>query len=67
MESTQPAPAPRFGRWDNTTPKSAHGPGADTLEVLREMGVGDDRVEQLLATGAVQAAADPKPEKERLS
>ena len=64
---TQPAPAPRFGRWDNTTPESAHGPGADTLEVLREMGVGDDRVEQLLATGAVQAAADPKPEKERLS
>ncbi len=52
----QPAPAPRFSR---TTPELAIPPAHDgqhTREVLVDWGVAPDRVEQLLASGAVKQA-----------
>ena len=53
---TQPAPAPRFSR---TVPQIERPPAHDgqhTVEVLREWGIAADRVDALLAAGAVRQA-----------
>jgi alpha-methylacyl-CoA racemase len=53
--TTQPAPAPRFSRTvaQVTTPP-AH-PGQHTVEVLRDCGFDDGRIDQLIASRAVVA------------
>ena len=54
--SMQPAPAPRFSR---STPEVARPParaGEHTREALVDWGIAADRVENLLATGAVAAS-----------
>jgi alpha-methylacyl-CoA racemase len=54
----QPAPAPRFDRTPPALPKPASRPGADSAEVLTELGVGPAELRQLLDGGVVGAAAD---------
>jgi alpha-methylacyl-CoA racemase len=54
----QPAPAPRFDRTPPALPKPASRPGADSAEVLTELGVGPAELQQLLDAGVVGAAAD---------
>ncbi|WP_257890453.1 CaiB/BaiF CoA-transferase family protein [Rhodococcus sp. USK10] len=55
----QPAPAPRLSR----TPGAIGGPppvaGLHTREVLGELGIGTDRVNNLISTGAVAIAEHP--------
>jgi alpha-methylacyl-CoA racemase len=52
----QPAPAPRFSRTAaDVTQPPAHD-GEHTREVLADWGVPADRVEELLASGAVRQA-----------
>jgi alpha-methylacyl-CoA racemase len=48
----QPAPAPKFDRTPTETPEAPHAAGADTVEVLTELGLGD-RIEELRAAGVV--------------
>lgn len=50
---TQPAPAPKFDRTPPEVPDQPHGKGADTAEVLTELGVEHAEVERLRAAGAV--------------
>lgn len=54
----QPAPAPRFDRTPTTSPKPASGPGADSTEVLAELGIGPVELRQLLDGGVVRASVD---------
>ena len=49
----QPAPAPRFGRSTTERPQPPVRPGADTDEVLTGLGLPDERIAQLRATGIV--------------
>lgn len=49
----QPAPAPRFHAARVPTPKPAPTPGADSHEILRDLGLDDDRIAGLVASGAV--------------
>ncbi len=49
----QPAPAPRFGRTPASLPRPAPHPGADTAEVLAELGFGDSEAAALRSCGAV--------------
>lgn len=49
----QPAPAPRFGRTQPATPQPPVRPGADTDEVLAGLGLPDEQIAQLRATGIV--------------
>jgi alpha-methylacyl-CoA racemase len=53
---TQPAPAPRFSRTVPAIERPPAHDGQHTVEVLREWGVADDRVDGLLAAGAVKQA-----------
>lgn len=50
----QPAPAPRFSRTVPPTPGPASLPGDATLAVLAELGLDDDTVRDLWATGVVR-------------
>ncbi|MEQ1873163.1 MAG: CaiB/BaiF CoA-transferase family protein [Ilumatobacteraceae bacterium] len=55
----QPAPAPRFSRTvANVDSPPAH-PGQHTREALADWGFANDRIDALLATGAI-AASEPK-------
>jgi alpha-methylacyl-CoA racemase len=48
----QPAPAPKFDRTPPETPEAPHVAGADTAEVLTELGLGD-RIDELRAAGVI--------------
>jgi alpha-methylacyl-CoA racemase len=50
----QPAPAPRFDRTPTAPPEAASRPGADSAEVLAELGIGRSELQHLL-DGAVVA------------
>lgn len=52
----QPAPAPRFSRTAARLPGPGSPPGADTVAVLAECGLGEDEIERLLASGAAAEA-----------
>jgi len=52
----QPAPAPRFDRTPAGSPEPASSPGADSAEVLAELGVPPDEVQRLLDDSVVAAA-----------
>jgi alpha-methylacyl-CoA racemase len=49
----QPAPAPRLSRTPLKVERPACYPGEHTREIAKELGVPDDRLEELLASGAV--------------
>ncbi len=49
----QAAPAPRFSRTAAPDPTPAPSPGADTDEVLGELGLGHDRIADLRNSGAI--------------
>ena len=49
----QPAPAPRFSRTSPTVERAPAHPGQHSREVLADWGVGADRIDVLLASGAV--------------
>ncbi|MEM9254647.1 MAG: CaiB/BaiF CoA-transferase family protein [Pseudomonadota bacterium] len=49
----QPAPAPRFSRTPSTVRHGGHDAGQDTLEVLSEMGFGEQELAALKASGAI--------------
>lgn len=53
---TQPAPAPRFSRTEAVLDLPPAHDGQHTVEVLSEWGVAADRIEALLASGAVKQA-----------
>lgn len=48
-----PAPAPRLNRSPSVTPRPAPRAGRDTVEVLAECGWSEERIDALLAAGAV--------------
>ncbi|WP_020671742.1 CaiB/BaiF CoA transferase family protein [Amycolatopsis nigrescens] len=49
----QPAPAPRFDRTPAATPSAPHEKGADTADVLLELGLDDAEIDKLRGAGAV--------------
>ena len=49
----QAAPAPRFSRSAPPVPVQAHPAGSDTLDVLRDAGYSDERIEQLRSAGVL--------------
>ncbi|WP_027935992.1 CaiB/BaiF CoA-transferase family protein [Amycolatopsis sp. ATCC 39116] len=49
----QPAPAPRFDRTPPATPEAPHEKGADTEDVLAELGYDAERVAALRAAGVI--------------
>lgn len=49
----QAAPAPRFSRSTSSHPKPPDAPGAQTTEILTELGLGPDRIETLHKSGAL--------------
>jgi alpha-methylacyl-CoA racemase len=53
---TQPAPAPRFSRSHTQVSTPPAHPGQHTREILTEWGIPQDRIEQLIASGAVADA-----------
>ncbi|MEM1436761.1 MAG: CaiB/BaiF CoA-transferase family protein [Pseudomonadota bacterium] len=53
---TQPAPAPRFDRTEPAVRNGARAAGADTRSVLADFGIAAERIEALVASGAVQQA-----------
>jgi alpha-methylacyl-CoA racemase len=53
---TQPAPAPRFSRTTTQVSVPPAHPGQHTREILTDWGVPQDRIEQLIASGAVADA-----------
>jgi alpha-methylacyl-CoA racemase len=53
---SQPAPAPRFDRTPPASPEPASSPGADSVEVLAELGIASDELQRLL-DGSVVATA----------
>lgn len=52
----QPAPAPRFSRTPTTLGAAAAEPGADTLSVVRELGLPDGEIDDLVAAGVIVQA-----------
>jgi alpha-methylacyl-CoA racemase len=50
---TQPAPGPRFDRTPAAVPEPPHEKGADTAEVLGELGLSAEEIAALRAAGAV--------------
>jgi alpha-methylacyl-CoA racemase len=55
---SQPAPAPRFSRTPAAVTRGAARPGEQTVELLREAGLSDERVAALLDGGVVARPAD---------
>jgi alpha-methylacyl-CoA racemase len=53
---TQPAPAPRFSRSNTQVSTPPAHPGQHTREILTDWGIPQDRIEQLIASGAVADA-----------
>jgi alpha-methylacyl-CoA racemase len=53
---TQPAPAPRFSRTEATIDRPPAHDGQHTIEVLHEWGISNDRIEELVESGAVKQA-----------
>jgi alpha-methylacyl-CoA racemase len=53
---TQPAPAPRFSRSTTQVSTPPAHPGQHTREILTDWGIPQDRIEQLIASGAVADA-----------
>ena len=51
--TVQPAPAPRFGRTPPAAPGPAPAPGADTEDVLTQLGYDEEARRDLRSTGAV--------------
>lgn len=49
----QPAPAPRFSRSSVPTPHPGCPAGTDTVAILSQLGMGDDRIQSLLKRGVV--------------
>ncbi len=49
----QPAPAPRFSRTPAQIRGSAKSPGADTTEILSELGCSEDEIARLAESGAI--------------
>jgi alpha-methylacyl-CoA racemase len=49
----QPSPAPRFSRTPATLPAAPPPPGADTDQILGQIGFGPDEIEKLRGDGAV--------------
>lgn len=49
----QPAPAPRFSRTPAQVRGSAKSPGADTTEILSELGCSEDEIARLAESGAI--------------
>ncbi len=58
---TQPRPAPRFSRTAPATPTAPVAHGADTLAVLRQAGLSEDRIRQLQADGAIPGGSAGAP------
>jgi alpha-methylacyl-CoA racemase len=54
-----PAPAPRFSRTPTHAPRPAPPAGADTVDVLSELGLAGPRIDELLRSGAVAQTARP--------
>jgi alpha-methylacyl-CoA racemase len=50
---TQPAPAPRFDRTPADVPAPPHEPGADTTEVLAELGLSGEDLDNLRSNGII--------------
>ncbi len=50
----QPAAAPRFSRSRPQPPRPAPQPGANTLEILKEAGMSDAEIEELMAAGVAR-------------
>jgi len=50
---SQPQPAPRFERTAADQPKPPKRPGADTDMVLGELGLGEEEIAGLRASGAI--------------
>ena len=55
----QAAPAPRFERTPAAQPQPPRMPGQDTRSVLESLGYSEQRVSELLDSGAVMQAAEP--------
>ncbi len=53
---TQPAPAPRFSRTENTIEGAPAWPGQHTRDVLADWGVSNERIAALVESGAVRHA-----------
>ncbi|MGW4488124.1 CaiB/BaiF CoA transferase family protein [Amycolatopsis sp. NPDC004368] len=51
--TVQPAPAPRFDRTPPDTPHAPHAAGADTADVLADLGLSADEVAALRTAGAI--------------
>jgi alpha-methylacyl-CoA racemase len=54
--TVQPAPAPRFSRTPSEIGRAARKPGEDTTEALRDWGIKDATIDQLLADAAISQA-----------
>lgn len=52
--ATHPAPAPRFSRTPAPSPTTAPSPGADTASALQRWGISAERIDELMATGAIK-------------
>ncbi|MDF3304550.1 CaiB/BaiF CoA-transferase family protein [Rhodococcus sp. T2V] len=52
---TQPAPAPRFSRTPTRVRRGVAEPGQHSVEVLREAGMDEARIDALLASGSIAA------------
>ena len=52
---SQPAPAPRFDRTPAASPQPASSPGADSADVLAELGIARDELQRLVDGGVVAA------------
>jgi alpha-methylacyl-CoA racemase len=54
----QPSPAPRFSASPTATPAPPQPPGADTTDVLRDVGYSTTEIDQFLAGGVVYASSN---------
>lgn len=59
--TTQPRPAPRFGNTPNVRLSPAPKPGAQTTEILEDIGFSSDEVTELVGNGAAGLAQGAQP------